>query len=101
MEQYEKAETALREVLRLKSDHADGVYLLAVAQYHSKQFESAATTFQQAAKFKPDDAELYHYLGSSYARLGRGAEARQIHAKLLKMDKERAEQLYVEIDKAR
>lgn len=97
--QYEKAIMKHREAIRLKPDDADAHDGLGKAYFSLKDYTNAVAAFRQAIRLKPDYADAHYYLGFTYLRMGRKQEALQAYRTLLTLDRQKAQELYAEINK--
>jgi tetratricopeptide (TPR) repeat protein len=57
--------------------------------------------YQKAIKLKPNSADAHYRLGYAYVEMGRKQEALQIYRRLLTLDKQKAQELYAEVNKSK
>jgi tetratricopeptide (TPR) repeat protein len=72
---------------------------LGLSFYKLQRYSEALPAFKEAARLKPDDGDNAYFLGLTYARMGRRADALAEYQKLLPVDKNNAADLYAEIQK--
>ena len=98
--QYEKAISALREAIRLDPDNAYAYRDLGAVYSILKQYPQALEATRQALRLKPDHALAHLNHGRILFRMGRKDEAIQVYNRLLTLDKQKAQELYAETNKA-
>ncbi len=101
MQQYENAVSAFKEALRINPNAAHMSRELGAAYYLLKQYPDALAAFQRAVRLKPDDALAQYDLGKTYVAMGKKDEALQVYRTLQTIDKAKAQNLLVEINKSK
>lgn len=64
-----------------------------------EKYEKAVGAFQEALKIIPNDPETNFDLGLTYLRAGMKAEAMQVYKLLQRLDRDKAQRLYTEMNK--
>jgi tetratricopeptide (TPR) repeat protein len=102
MKQYhDNVIPALEKAINLKPGDLETLRWLAHAYLVVQQDEAAESAAREAIRLGPDDTDANYLLGLACVRLRKKDEAIQIYRKLLRLNKEAAQQLYSEINKAK
>ncbi|HYE15482.1 MAG TPA: tetratricopeptide repeat protein, partial [Pyrinomonadaceae bacterium] len=64
-----------------------------------KKYERAAAEYREAIRRDPKQPGYYLNLGTTYLAMGKKAQAQQVYNTLLTLDRQKAQQLYAEINK--
>lgn len=83
LERYEDAEACFRKNLHLV---ASTYFNLGLTLFRQKKFEDALINFKRATELVPDDPEYWDLIGSSYIRLNRFDEAKEVLEKAIQID---------------
>jgi len=70
-------------------------FQLGLLQYNDRDYTSAATSFEKALALNSQYANAQYFLGLSYARLGRNADAIRLFEELVKTNPENQEVLFI------
>jgi len=89
-----RREVAKAEKLEAKLAETDPAKIEKARAKVQKAYESAAASFLEAIRTKPDLTEAYAALGPVYGTLGKHAEAVQVYNAALKLDPENVEYVY-------
>ena len=90
---YARAIPFLREAARHNLARGPALVYLGTAYYMLKQYQDAATAFEQCIRIA-DDANMEEMLGMAYAKAGKKDEAMATYLKLQSLDRKKAQQLY-------
>jgi tetratricopeptide (TPR) repeat protein len=81
-----QAESVLRELVYVRSDSADALYLLAEISYRLGNFDSAIHYLRSALQYDPTNAEAYSNLGFILQGRGQPDEAVKCYQKALQLN---------------
>jgi len=83
LEKYDDAEACFQRNLHLV---ASTYFNLGLTLFRQKKFEEALINFKRATELVPDDPEYWDLIGSSYIRLSRFDEAKEVLQKAIQID---------------
>jgi len=98
LNQQADAIAAFKESIRIEPTKGRPHANLGNLYVNQNRNAEAVSELTQAIRFEPTYALSYQGLGMAYARLGKKAEALEIYRQLQGIDKERAQQLYQDIN---
>lgn len=90
---FKQAEKWLSRALAIQPD-AEIYFNYALTLVRQKKFIKAVAVYQCLAKLKPDQVEIFYYLGTIYEILGKASEAITAYQAALRLDPNNADILY-------
>jgi tetratricopeptide (TPR) repeat protein len=92
-QQWEAAELAYRDAIRLRGEFPEAWNGLGFALRQQGRFTEAVAAYDEALRLRPRYPQALEYLGRAYVALGQLAEAREMLARLRALDPAGAEAL--------
>ena len=86
-EYFNRAESALKQVIEIEPRNAAAVRHLAYVYYSRHEFAPAAAQAEHAIALNPDDAHAYGILGDALMETGEYDKARENYDKMIALDK--------------
>jgi len=84
----DQAEFLYREILTVRPNHDEALYLLGVVKYQKKNYDSAIADLKSVLKNNPQNSYAYYYLGNALRENGDPDEAIDCYRKALHINTE-------------
>ena len=83
--EYDKAKSALTEIIKNDEKDYDAQRLLALCDVNMEQYDSARSILEDVVKYRPDDALCWYYLGCCYDNLSDLIAAKHAYKQVLEL----------------
>ena len=83
--EYDKAKKVCEDILDIQPDDLNATNLLAILNFHNKDFVQSIKFFEKAIEINPNISETYNNLGNVLKELGKHEEAKDCFLKSIKL----------------